>query len=169
MSAADDLKSVLDSSGVDLGGLPTSFGLADFDYMLTSQRTMAQVYNKLKQVQKHGNYWVDLRVLGLAEDDKLSELGKKALSEFSHLTGEVRRLHFILKNIRSDGGAPAQARKELEKRTRNLEEFVARLPKDGSGGICWMSRGIFGFWRCSTSFQTLSRASSNFRLAVSGQ
>jgi hypothetical protein len=137
VSAADDLKALLDSSGVDLSRLSDSFPLADFDYMFTAQRTMAKVYEKLQQVGSavpdHQNFWPDLRRIGLAEDETLTELGQQALSHFATAAGETERLYFVLKNLRSNEKAPAPARDEYREKVHNLKRFIARLPEDGSG------------------------------------
>jgi MoxR-like ATPase len=93
----------------DLQALPIRFRLLDFNFMITSQRTMARIHEKLEDIDQkkvspkvHGNFWIDLRVLGLAKEDgdEISQFGKVTLEYFRKEKSPFKREHFILSNIR---------------------------------------------------------------------
>lgn len=70
--------------------LPVRFELKDFNFMITSQRSMDSIHKKLTRAldgslptNLHSNFWADLRVLGLAHRirDTVSEFGRAVLKQ----------------------------------------------------------------------------------------
>jgi len=128
------LKDYLD----DIKRLPERFPLRDFNFMITSQRTMGQIYRKMEKIdqgkitgREHANFWPDLRALGLVAQNRqeLSELGKAALQYFYKAKDDFKREHFILSSIRQKTyDAPNRVRKAYLAKRQNLHDYLKRIP-----------------------------------------
>ena len=138
MGEKDDFALLFDGLEDELRRLPDRFSRTEFDYMLTSQRTVNRVNEKLIAVAEgtvgrnpHQNFWSDLRVMGLAEPDReeLTELGKVAIDFFEEEEDEFRREHFVLAALRQGAFAVASVVREgYSQRISNLERLLEALP-----------------------------------------
>lgn len=122
----------------ELAKLPDRFELRDFNYMITSQRTMARIYDKLKKIDEnkvgpsvHQNFWPDLKVLGLAKQDKdeMSHFGKVTLEYFDEEKNAFKREHFILSNIRNQAyDIPEEVHHSYMSKVKNFHNYLRIIP-----------------------------------------
>lgn len=138
MSVKDDFISLFRGHEVDINNLPERFTLKDFTYMYTSQRTMGRIHEKLKQILEgravgvlHGNFWIDLRNMGLVkiDSDNVSDFGIAVFDYFNTETDEFKREHFILSGVRQKAYDVSDDVYELYNRKVNeLFNFVSIIP-----------------------------------------
>ena len=109
MAVKENSISLFSGHEIEINQLPDRFPIKDFTYMFTSQRTTEKIQEKLKQIaegraqgQLHGNFWVDLRNMGLVKinSDEISDFGKVMYSFLQVERDDFKREHFILSNIR---------------------------------------------------------------------
>jgi MoxR-like ATPase len=122
----------------ELQKLPTRFELLDFNFMITSQRTITRIYEKLEAIDQnkvgqkvHGNFWIDLRVLGLAKEDRdeISQFGKVTLEYFRKEKSAFKREHFILSNIRKRNyDIPKRVYDQYLSKVKNLRNYLDAIP-----------------------------------------
>ena len=143
--------------------LPQRFPLRSFNYMITSQRTPEQIYRKMKRVDegkvprgRKGNFWVDLRALGLASDDReeLSELGKAALEYMRRVKSDFKREHFVLSGIRAQAyDVPDGVHEHYVERVRNLHDYLKRIPPlNKKGKEILLDEEKLAFTECLNTF-----------------
>jgi hypothetical protein len=123
----------------ELKKLTARFPLRDFNFMITSQRSIEQIYRKLRRIdegkitgREHGNFWPDLRALGLASPDRqeLSELGQASLEYFGRVKDDFKREHFVLSAIgRGAYDVPKQLRDDYLEKIQNLWAYLKRIPR----------------------------------------
>jgi MoxR-like ATPase len=121
----------------ELQALPERFKLSDFNFMITSQRTMARIHEKLEDIdqkkvsQVYGNFWIDLRVLGLAKENQneISYFGKTTLEYFRGEKSPFKREHFILSNIRNRSyDIPKDVQDSYFSKVENLRNYLEIIP-----------------------------------------
>lgn len=121
----------------ELRRLPVRFKLLDFNYMITSQRTMVKIHEKLEDIDQnrvakvHQNFWPDLRILGLAKQDRdeISQFGKVVLEYFRKENDNFKREHFILSNIRNQAyDIPKEVYQIYISKVENFYKYLQIIP-----------------------------------------
>lgn len=111
MSAREDFISLFKGYESEIEKLHTThFHVKDFSYMITSQRTTRQIYNKLRKAINndteyvHHNFWADLSRLGLADSiqEKVTLFGRAVYDYFQSEIDDFKREHFIFNGIRQN-------------------------------------------------------------------
>jgi predicted HNH restriction endonuclease len=136
MTVKEDFKSLFEGHETELRALTERFPIKNFNYMITSQRTMEMVHQKFLKIEKgetitHGNFWIDLRNLGLVKKDEraLSDFGKASFEYFKIEDDEFKREHFILSHIRKKSyDMPDDIHQGYIKRIDNLKECLELIP-----------------------------------------
>lgn len=138
MGTTEDFSNLFSGMENDLKNLDNRFPLKNFNFMVTSQRSMNMIHNKLKKVvagqvpsNAHQNFWADLRILGLAKphSKKLSKFGLAVYDCFNQENNDFKREHFILKNIRNKSyDIPSAVHREYLEKVTNLKQFLKIIP-----------------------------------------
>lgn len=144
MTAKSDFVSLFQDYTGQLSQLPESPILSDFNYMITSQRSVDMIAAKLEKIStgkvtgaEHGNFWPDLRTMGLADPtkDDLSEFGKATLGYFDQVTDSFKREHFMLSSIRHKSFEfPQSVYDTYRRKLDNLDAFLNLIPPSAQAG-----------------------------------
>lgn len=159
----DDFVSLFIGMESELENLEERFPLKDFSLMMTSQRTTQRIYEKISKIlQKktthleHGNFWADLRALGLIRQDKneISDFGKQIYEYFSQQNNDFKREHFMLKHIRKKSfGIPSSVHDKYCEKILNLDRYLAIILETNTecGKLLLNKEKIF-FTECLNAF-----------------
>lgn len=138
MAVKENFISLFSGHEIEINQLPDRFPIKDFTYMFTSQRTTEKIQEKLKQIaegraqgQLHGNFWVDLRNMGLVKinSDEISDFGKVMYSFLQVERDDFKREHFILSNIRQQSyDIDTTILQGYEARVNDFENFLSLIP-----------------------------------------
>jgi MoxR-like ATPase len=143
--------------------LDSRFQLKDFNFMMTSQRTVDKIFKKLEKIKnenveedEHGNFWPDLRTMGLTKIDEnaISKFGEKTYEYFQNESDDFKREHFILSNIRKKSwDIPSEVQDNYFKKIKNLEDYLSIIPElnNGENAILNNTSKLF-FTECLNTF-----------------
>src|ERR1700733_12062032 len=148
MAAKDDFVSLFQDVATQLPVLPQSPQLADFNYMITSLRTIDNLAEKLERVgtgqltasdqsRVAQQTWVDLRSMDLVDAGQyqLNDFGKACLAYFGVETDQFKREHFILSCIRHRAyGIPNYIYQEYQRKLANLNSYLTAIPQSTQKG-----------------------------------
>ena len=149
MTAKSDFVSLFQDVQTQVASISPDPQLADFNFMITSLRTIENLNEKLEKVDSgqitaaspsRGDQqtWVDLRSMGLVNpgEHKLNEFGKAALEYFGKESDAFKREHFVISSIRNKlYGIPESIYSAYQRKLGNLTTYLNTIPQTTNKGF----------------------------------